>query len=171
MHLPFVKPLFDHLFLPASFEPQVGVIPYARVGQQITYLLITSRGTGKWIFPKGTLTPGADPRDLAAREAREEAGVAGTLAPEPLGTYRDWKSRNGGKRAIEVALYPMLVEEQFSDWEEAKQRHRHWVTFPDLRSLLKRHAIVDLAARLNATLGAIPDLGKDRGIQSQINQG
>jgi len=171
MHLPFITPLLDHLFLPASSEPQVGVIPYARVGRQITYLLITSRGTGKWIFPKGTLSPGVDPRDLAAREAREEAGVAGTLATEPLGTYRDWKSRDGGRIAIEVALYPMLVEEQFNDWEEAKQRHRHWVTFPDLRTLLKSHAIVDLVARLNATLGTLPDLGGDRGSQSQIDQG
>lgn len=156
MHLPFIRPLLNHFFLPAPSEPQVGVIPYAHVGQQITYLLITSRGTGKWIFPKGTLTPGVDPREVAAREAREEAGVAGRLAAEPVGTYRDWKSRKGGKIAIEVALYPMLVEEQFSDWEEAKQRHRHWVTFPDLRSLLKSHAIVDLVGQLNATRGNVP---------------
>lgn len=159
MHLPFIKPLLDHLFVPARTEPQVGVIPYARVGEQITYLLITSRGTGKWIFPKGALTPGVDPRDLAAREAKEEAGVTGVLAVEPIGTYRDWKSREGGRTAIEVTLYPMLVEEQFSDWEEAKQRHRHWVTFPELRTLLKSHAILDLVTRLNATLGTFPRHG------------
>lgn len=156
MHLPFIRPLFDHLFVPAPTETQVGAIPYALVGEQITYLLITSRGTGKWIFPKGTLLPGTDPRQMAACEAREEAGVAGSMAPEPIGTYRDWKKRDGGKIAIEVALFPMLVEEQFNDWEEAKQRHRHWVTFPELRSLLKRHAMVALVARLNAALATRP---------------
>lgn len=156
MHLPFIGPLFDHLFDPAPTEAQVGVIPYARVDEQITYLLITSRGTGKWIFPKGTLLPGTDPRQMAACEAREEAGVAGSMAHEPIGTYRDWKRRDGGKIAIEVALFPMLVEKQFNDWEEAKQRHRHWVTFPELRSLLKSHAVVDLVARLNAALATRP---------------
>jgi 8-oxo-dGTP pyrophosphatase MutT (NUDIX family) len=152
MHLPFIKPLINQFFVPAPTEHQVGVIPYARVGAQITYLLITSRGTGKWIFPKGALEPGTDPRELAAREAREEAGVAGRVAPEPLGTYQDWKSLHGRKVAIEVALYPMLVEEQFSAWEEAKQRYRHWVTFPELRALLTNRAILELATRLNTTL-------------------
>ena len=152
MHLPFIKPLIDQFFVPSPTEHQVGVIPYARVREQITYLLITSRGTGKWIFPKGTLEPGVDPRELAAREAREEAGIAGHIAPEPLGSYQDWKSLDGKKVAIEVALFPMLVEEQFSAWEEAKQRYRHWVTFPELGTLLTNRTILEIVARLNTTL-------------------
>jgi 8-oxo-dGTP pyrophosphatase MutT (NUDIX family) len=152
MHLPFIKPLINHLLVPEPMERQVGVIPYARVGAQITYLLITSRGSGKWLFPKGALAPNTDPRDLALREAREEAGVAGTIAPQPVGAYRDWKSRGSVKVAIEVTLFPMRVEEQFDKWEEATQRYRHWVTFPEVCALLKNDAVVGLVTQLNTQL-------------------
>jgi len=152
MQLPFIKPMLHPFVAPASVERQVGVIPYARVGDQITYLLITSRGTGKWIFPKGNLPDAADPREFAEVEAREEAGVAGRVGDEPLGTYRDWKSRKGGKVAIEVTLFPMLVEAQFPEWQEARQRYRHWVTFPELPSLITNASVLTLAARLNASL-------------------
>lgn len=157
MALSFIKPFTASFLSPAPDTPaerQVGVIPYARVANETTFLLITSRGTGKWIFPKGNLPADADPREIAIREAREEAGVAGPLAETPLGTYRDWKTRDGVKVGIEVALFPMLVAEQFDDWIESAQRYRHWVTFPEFRALVNHDDIVALAAKLNASLTA-----------------
>jgi 8-oxo-dGTP pyrophosphatase MutT (NUDIX family) len=54
----------------------------------IEVLLLTSRGTGRWVIPKGwpmrNLAPGA----AAAREAYEEAGVRGRIRPRaPVGSY------------------------------------------------------------------------------------
>lgn len=158
MNLPFIKYIRDHLRVQTSDAPaesQVGVIPYALVEGQISYLLVTSRGTGKWIFPKGAVGPGVDPRDAALQEAREEAGISGTVDTQPLGRYSDWKTRDGLKVAIEVTLYPMLVEQQFDDWEESRHRHRHWVAFPELAELIANPAILDLAIRLRASVHAI----------------
>jgi 8-oxo-dGTP pyrophosphatase MutT (NUDIX family) len=154
MNLPFITPLVRRLFMSPPTEHQVGVIPYALVGTEVTYLIITSRGTGKWIFPKGVLGPGEEPRLMAAREAREEAGVTGEVGAEPLGSYRDWKSRDGGRIVIEVVLYAMRVEEQFREWDERGERYRHWVTFHDLRKLLPNPAIAELAGELDASLRA-----------------
>lgn len=153
-------PLANLSALPASDAPaefQAGVIPYARVKNELTYLLVTSRGTGKWLFPKGAMTPGLTPREVAIREAREEAGIAGTIAQNAIGTYRDWKTRDAVRHAIEVALFPMHVETQFDDWRESAQRYRHWVTFPELQALLTNPGLVSLVGSLNKALRESPD--------------
>lgn len=160
MPLSFFKPLSGEDPIPDTSTPaerQVGVIPYAHVDEDVTFLLITSRGTGKWIFPKGTLPEGIDARDMALREAREEAGVTGFVATEPLGSYRDWKTRDGAKVAIDVMLFPMRVDEQFDDWAESAQRYRHWVTFPEFRTLVEHDDVLALTGQLYSTLcGAGP---------------
>jgi len=156
-NLPFLSSLLTKLQRQPSdvaAEPQAGVIPYARVLDQVSYLLITSRGTGKWIFPKGAVPSGADPRHIAEAEAREEAGIIGLVEDHWLGSYRDTKKReNGEKIPIEVTLFPMRVEEQLTNWAEERQRHRHWVTFPELGTLITNKEILELVTHLNEVLG------------------
>ena len=41
--------------------------------------LITSRGSGRWIIPKGNPIRGLPPHKVAAREALEEAGLVGHI--------------------------------------------------------------------------------------------
>ncbi|WMT92848.1 NUDIX domain-containing protein [Pelagibacterium sp. H642] len=67
--------------------PQYGAIPYTVVDGQLVVLLITSRGRGKWIFPKGGLMSGKTPWESAAHEAYEEAGVEGEIEEHPIGSY------------------------------------------------------------------------------------
>jgi 8-oxo-dGTP pyrophosphatase MutT (NUDIX family) len=50
-------------------------------------LLITSRDTGRWVIPKGTVEKHENSREAAGREAKEEAGVSGKVSPKPLGYY------------------------------------------------------------------------------------
>ncbi len=133
-------------------ERQVGAIPYTWVKDHITYLLITSRGTGKWLFPKGNLPDDAHPRDIAVHEARQEAGVAGDIHDEPVGLYRDWKTRDEEKIPIDITMYPLRVKNQFDDWRESDQRYRHWVTLPDLRDLVPNVGLLDLVTQLHSVL-------------------
>ncbi len=156
-NLPLIGSLLRQLRNPlasSATEHQVGVIPYVWTEGHGVYLLVTSRGTGKWIFPKGALETNATPREVALQEAKEEAGVSGVVDAEPIGHYRDWKMRGGARVAIDVALYPMRVDTQSKQWDEATARHRHWATLGDLASHLGNPEIVDLARRLDERLRA-----------------
>lgn len=125
---------------------QFGAIPYTIVQDQIVFLLITSRGTGRWIFPKGALIEGLTPWESAAREALEEAGVEGRIQTTPIGSSRTIKS--GIRRSvIEVEHYPLKVEVQHDEWQEMGQRYRHWAILPEAMRLITDKPLAELAQR------------------------
>ncbi len=147
-------------------DRQSGAIPYAYVDETVVFLLITSRRTGRWIFPKGSLPRGASPQAHAAREAFEEAGVEGRVESDSIGSYRTWKTRGISRIVIEVAMYPLLVETQADDWPEKGERHRHWVTLTDARRLLtddRLLTMVDAIARRDP-----PRLRADRELHAEV---
>jgi 8-oxo-dGTP pyrophosphatase MutT (NUDIX family) len=127
---------------------QFGAIPYRHVDGEIVFLMITSRGTGKWIFPKGGLIEGLSPAESAAQEAYEEAGVRGQLGAAPAGHYRTHRSRHGSENQVSVAMYPLEVEVQLDDWPEKGERKRHWVTLAEARLLLSEPGLVALAEKV-----------------------
>ena len=49
--------------------------------------MVTSSSRRRWVLPKGVIDPGHTPGEAALVEAWEEAGLLGTLDPEPLGSY------------------------------------------------------------------------------------
>jgi 8-oxo-dGTP pyrophosphatase MutT (NUDIX family) len=138
----------------APVERQFGAIPYALVRGQVAFLLITSRRSGRWIFPKGAVIEGLSPRALAAREALQEAGVVGTVEADCIGSYRDWKTRNLMRHPIEVFLFPMRVEQQLDAWQEAGQRYRHWAILPEARRLLENPSLVEMIAKIDERVRA-----------------
>jgi 8-oxo-dGTP pyrophosphatase MutT (NUDIX family) len=72
-------------------------------------LLVTTRGTRRWIVPKGWPIKGLRPAKSAAREAFEEAGVTGRIGPKPIGVFAYDKLRDeaGGATMCEVKIYPL----------------------------------------------------------------
>ena len=50
-------------------------------------MLVTSRGSRRWIIPKGWPKRGILPHDMAAKEAFEEAGVIGKVSERSIGSY------------------------------------------------------------------------------------
>ena len=112
-------------------QRQVGVIPYAVVDGQVAVLLVTSRRTGRWIFPKGGLIDGLTPAEAAAREAFEKPGRRRNRSV-PLGAYRSFKRR--GTPAHRGRSLPLRVAAR-QEWPEKKQR-RHWATVAEARKLL-----------------------------------
>ncbi len=127
---------------------QAGAIPYTLVRGTPVFLLITSRGTGRWIFPKGAPMKGYELWQVAAREAFEEAGVEGDVETVPIGCYRGLK---GSLRTapIEVQMYPLRVTRQLDDWPEKESRHRHWVILAEARRLLSDPQLVEMASRVH----------------------
>ena len=86
-------------------------------------MLVTSRGTGRWVVPKGNRITGLSSHEAAAHEAEEEAGVLGAVCPTPLGTFSYRKTRNNGASLMaQVSLFPFSVTEELDDWLEAGER-------------------------------------------------
>ena len=52
---------------------QYAALPYRVDGRRVRILLITSRGSRRWVIPKGWPIGGLTPQDTAATEAAEEA--------------------------------------------------------------------------------------------------
>jgi 8-oxo-dGTP pyrophosphatase MutT (NUDIX family) len=130
---------------------QSGALPYSLVDGRVVFLLITSRRTGRWIFPKGDVEPGMNPWESAAVEAMEEAGVSGEIAVEPIGSYRSSASMDGSS-LVDVDLYPLKVESQLDVWKEMDQRLRHCAVLPEARRLLNDPALSRLAVKLHTQL-------------------
>jgi 8-oxo-dGTP pyrophosphatase MutT (NUDIX family) len=59
---------------------QYAAIPIRLVARgQVEVMLMTSRGTGRWVIPKGWPMRHRTPAGTACREAYEEAGITGHL--------------------------------------------------------------------------------------------
>lgn len=152
-----IRQLANRLVLRAggpAASKQAGAIPYTVVQGQVVFLLITSRGSGRWIFPKGEPIEGLEPWETAAREALEEAGVEGEVAPEPIGSYRTFKTLAFRRKIIEVEMFPLQVTRQLDDWAEKGLRHRHWAILPETKRLLSDARLAELAVRLSQRVRA-----------------
>jgi 8-oxo-dGTP pyrophosphatase MutT (NUDIX family) len=86
--------------------------------------LVTSSSGKRWVIPKGLIDPGKTAGEMALQEAWEEAGLVGTLLPEPVGSYvyEKW----GGTYFVTVFL--LQVTEVLEEWPERMLRERSWLS-------------------------------------------
>jgi len=120
----------------AGIDRQAGVLAYRPTRAGPRMVLVTSRRTGRWVLPKGTIDDGMTPEATARQEALEEAGVIGRPAPRALGTYRVPKIRPPLIWTVEVLLYPMPIERVLDHWLEAGERDRRFVAPDEALALL-----------------------------------
>jgi 8-oxo-dGTP pyrophosphatase MutT (NUDIX family) len=138
---------------------QTGVIPWRRRGDDIEYLLITSRRSARWIFPKGGVVGGMTPWDSAALEALEESGVEGEVSTDPIGRYGNTLNADPEAR-VEIELYALEVLNERKTWPEKHQRKRRWVRFAEAVELLGDPDKADLLAELDRRLAVQPVEGQ-----------
>ena len=84
--------------------------------------LVTSRGSGRWIIPKGNPIAGLSAPQVAAREALEEAGLVGQVLPKPIGTFEFERFRRLSGKICLVEVYPLHVEKQVRKFNEKGER-------------------------------------------------
>lgn len=141
---------------------QYGALPY-RFSQDaaLEILLVTTRGTRRWIVPKGWPIKGLRPAKSAAREAFEEAGVTGRIGAKPIGmfAYDKLRDETGVETKCDVKVYPLLVKRQRHVWPESHQRTTQWVEpsraiamikEPDLKRIVAAFAKAAAAAASRA---------------------
>jgi 8-oxo-dGTP pyrophosphatase MutT (NUDIX family) len=108
---------------------QVGAIPYRHGQNGLEVLLITSRGKGRWVIPKGNIMKGRTASYAAAREAYEEAGVIGTISALPLGQFTYAKKLASGQRiSAAVEVYGLEVTKRLKKWPERTERLYEWMS-------------------------------------------
>ncbi|OPB29691.1 NUDIX hydrolase [Bartonella sp. WD12.1] len=109
---------------------QVGALVYRIKNGNLEFLLITSRGSGRWIIPKGWPIPKKSFSQAVLQEAFEEAGVRGAVGTFPVGTYEyeklDLPIEKNSKFCVYV--FSVLYSYQEKKWPEQSQRMYEWVT-------------------------------------------
>jgi 8-oxo-dGTP pyrophosphatase MutT (NUDIX family) len=66
---------------------QVAAVCFRIHDGRLEFLLVQTRRSGRWIFPKGGVEPGLTRSQSAAQEALEEAGVHGSIEEAPFSRY------------------------------------------------------------------------------------
>jgi 8-oxo-dGTP pyrophosphatase MutT (NUDIX family) len=118
-----------------------------RVGarDQLEVLLMTSRGTGRWVIPKGWPMRNRTPAGTARREAFEEAGVKGELwSKKPIGSFRYMKRDENFTGEILVQVFVLGVEQQMKDWPEKEQRRVRWYSLRQAAVLVHERELARL---------------------------
>lgn len=130
---------------------QAGALPW-RLGpnKSVEVLLVTGRRSGRWSIPKGWPMAGKTLAETAAQEAFEEAGVQGTVSPQPIGSFRHVKQQLFSDDVeVIIVVHPLWVDHELAKWPELGQRKRQWfkikdaakrVDSPELSKLI-RHSI------------------------------
>ena len=131
---------------PLPRHRQYGAVPL-RFGarDQLEVLLLTSRGSGRWVIPKGWPMRNRTPAGTARREAYEEAGVKGRLlSRKPIGSYRYFKREENLRGEILVRVFVLAVEEQKKNWPEMGERRVRWFTLRQAAALVKERDLAKL---------------------------
>jgi 8-oxo-dGTP pyrophosphatase MutT (NUDIX family) len=125
---------------------QFAALPF-RVGTtgQPEIMLLTSRETGRWVLPKGWPIKGLKPREVAAQEAYEEAGLVGNITSKrPVGIYHYEKQFAAGGLLCEVRVFLFQVDQELDDWPERGQRESRWLDPAKAAALVDEGGLAEL---------------------------
>jgi 8-oxo-dGTP pyrophosphatase MutT (NUDIX family) len=140
---------------PRNGRLQVAALPYRRREDgSIEVLLVTTRGTGRWMVPKGWPMLGKSYSEAAAQEAYEEAGVRGRANPAELGRFDHEKTRFPAP-SIDciVAVFPMPVERELTRWPERDQRTRRWFSIDEAALAVQSPDLAAMIAKIGQCKG------------------
>ncbi|MDO5505383.1 MAG: NUDIX hydrolase [Pseudoxanthomonas suwonensis] len=129
---------------------QVAALCLRGSGDARQVLLVTSRDTGRWLLPKGWPMRGKGLAASALEEAWEEAGVRGTVQPRSVGRYHDIKRAPGGAMDEPVRVLVFRVDDvrMHSEFPEAGQRERQWVSPAEAARMVEEGSLADLLRRV-----------------------
>ncbi|SMC89185.1 8-oxo-dGTP pyrophosphatase MutT, NUDIX family [Primorskyibacter flagellatus] len=116
-----------HTVGPGGLHTQCAALCYRVRKGKPQILLVTTRGSNRWILPKGWPIRGHTPGEAARQEAWEEAGVRGDLYDACIGIFTYTKSgpQQAGMTCVAM-VHPLKVKTLEQTYPEAGQRKRKW---------------------------------------------
>ena len=129
---------------------QVAAICYRVRTAGIEFLLVQTRGSGRWTFPKGGAEPGLTHAQAAALEAFEEAGVHGCIEEASFTSY---VRRNQGTSRKSSASKAQLVSAHLCQVTRLEappefDRNPTWFSPEKAKRCLREDRAADYAAEL-----------------------
>lgn len=130
---------------------QFAALCWRMKGKKVQICLVTSRGSGRWILPKGWPMHNETPAQAAATEAWEEAGIRGQAIDFCLGAYSYIKPIGNVPAPVVVMIYPVAVTNIHDDWPEAKSRKRKWMRPKKAAAKLSDHGLRKIVRKFDPT--------------------
>lgn len=121
---------------------QVAAVCYRVRGGSIEFLLVRTRGSGRWTFPKGSAEPGLTHAQAAALEAVEEAGVHGRIEETSFARYICGKRIDARKSVTRTAEGGLVVHAHLCEVlrlgkPKESNRNRTWFSVKETRQRLR----------------------------------
>src|ERR1700722_4475774 len=117
--------------------------------------MVTSSSGRRWVIPKGIIEPGQTAGETALQETWEEAGLAGVLHSEPVGSYL--YDKYGG--LCHVTVFLMQVTEESDDWPGRLTRQRVWLPIEDVADRIREPGLQDILETLSRSNRAAEIVG------------
>jgi len=129
---------------------QVAALCYRENNPGKEVLLITSRGTGRWIVPKGWPIDGLNAIEAALQEAWEEAGVkAFAHTAESVGSFEYEKWIDAGyETPVEAKVFKVKVDELKDTYPEVSERKRQWFSPAEAANLVNEPGLRDILRQI-----------------------
>lgn len=136
---------------------QYAALPYVRNEDgEIEVLVMSSRETRRAVIPKGWPMRNRKNWKTAEIEARQEAGVIGEIGHRRIGQYHYWKRLPSSFVLVRVAVYPLRVTRQLTEWPEKHQRTQKWVRPQDAAILIDETELGDVIVAFAKSLDLEP---------------
>ncbi len=144
---------WEEMIKPILFRPkrvQVAALCHRTTTGKKEVLMITSRGTGRWIIPKGWPIKGKDGGESALQEAWEEAGVQkGRVEGDPIGAFCYEKElKTGLPVPVQTFVYTIDNIELSDSYPEAHQRQRKWFPVQEAANMVREPELQDILRQL-----------------------
>jgi 8-oxo-dGTP pyrophosphatase MutT (NUDIX family) len=159
---------------------QAAAVCYRVRGKGIEFLLVRTRGGGRWTFPKGSAEPGLTHAQAAALEAFEEAGVHGRIEEASFARYVR-RERGGARKSAaksgkkELAVYAHLCEVSRLSPPKESKRDRTWFSFEEAKRRLREGRKSDDGAEfvrvVDQAVARIQQLRSGAGIVDRVLEG
>ncbi len=138
---------------------QFAALPWRGTPDGMQVLLLTSRGTGRWVIPKGWPIRGLSAAEVAAREAYEEAGLVGRVTrPRPIGVFHYAKALETRSMVCEVQVFLFEVERQLEMWPEIAERQTAWFAADAAAALVDENELAAIIRGLPETPQALQSM-------------
>lgn len=121
-----------HVFSARNQMLQVAALPWRVRDGEVEVCLVTSRGTGRWILPKGWPEKKLSHAKAAEIEAWEEAGLRGKAENTACGSFVASKGVEPGLELnVRLDVYMMHDPEQANKFPEKGERKVRWMSLDD----------------------------------------
>lgn len=135
---------------------QAAVLAYRFENGIPQVLLVTSKGRGRWVLPKGHIDAHETAVDAAQREAYEEAGIKGKIADTHIGKFSYQKHDEPDDVIFIVKVFPMRVSEILDSWPESDLRQRAWMSFQNAAKDVEESQLQELLLDFGEMLSETP---------------